>query len=71
MDKLDGIGEVTLIEELSAKITAVLMSPVNLLWNEWASKNIPVIIQNILLFVNSIFWGIAIEYIYTRIKRGR
>jgi len=68
MDEFDGKGEMTTFEELSGKITIVLMSPLYLIWNSWASKNIHNLIENLLFVLNSVLWGVAIEYFYTRIK---
>ena len=68
MDEFDGKGEVTAFEEMSQKITVVLMSPVYFLWNSWASKNIHDAIEFVLFVFNSILWGTAAEYIYAKYK---
>ena len=68
MDKFDGKGEITTFEEISQKITVILMSPMYLLWNSWASKHIHDIIENLLFIINSVLWGVAIEYLYSKYK---
>ena len=68
MDEIDGKGKITAFEEISKKITVVLMSPVSLLWNSWASKNIHDGIEFVLFILNSVLWGAAIEYLYSKYK---
>ena len=68
MDEFDGKGEITAFEAMSQKITVVLMSPVYLLWNSWASKNIHDAIEFVLFIFNSILWGTVAEYIYAKYK---
>ena len=66
MDEFDGKREITEFERLSGIITEILMSPVGLLWNSWASKNIHDVIENILFIANSFIWGVSIEYLYSK-----
>ena len=66
MDEFDGKREITGFERLSGIITEILMSPVGLLWNSWASKNIHDVIENILFISNSVIWGVSIEYLYNK-----
>ena len=68
MVKFDGKGEITTFEEISQKITVILMSPMYLLWNSWASKNIHDGIEFVLFILNSVLWGAAIEYLYSKYK---
>ena len=68
MDEFDGKGEITIFEEISQKITVILMSPMYLLWNSWASKHIHDVIENILFILNSVLWGAAVEYLYSKYK---
>jgi hypothetical protein len=68
MDEFDGKREITTFEEISQKITVILMSPMYLLWNSWASKHIHDVIENLLFILNSVLWGVAIEYLYSKYK---
>jgi len=68
MDEFDGKGETTGFEKISQKITLVLMSPIYLLWNSWASKHIHDVIENLLFILNSVLWGAAAEYLYSKYK---
>lgn len=68
MDEFDGKGEITTFEEISHKITIILMSPMYLLWNSLASKHIHDVIENLLFIINSVLWGVAIEYLYSKYK---
>ncbi len=68
MDEFDGKGEITTFEEISQKITVILMSPMYLLWNSWASKHIHDLIEHLLFILNSVLWGVAIEYLYSKYK---
>jgi hypothetical protein len=66
MDEFDGKRKITTFEEISQKITVILMSPMYLLWNSWASKHIHDAIENLLFILNSVLWGVAIEYSYLK-----
>ena len=68
MDEFDGNGEITIFEEISQQITVILMSPMYLLWDSWASKHIHDVIENLLFILNSVIWGVAIEYLYSKYK---
>jgi hypothetical protein len=68
MDEVDGKREITTFEKISQKITVILMSPMYLLWNSWASKHIHDVIENLLFILNSVLWGVAIEYLYSKYK---
>ena len=69
MDAFDGKKEIKAFESLAGNITEFLMSPLFLLWNSWASKNIHNSIENILFFCNSVLWGVTIEYVYVKFKK--
>lgn len=68
MDEFDGIGEITTFEEILAKITVILMLPIYFMWNSWACKHIHDVIENLLFIINSVLWGITIEYLYAKYK---
>ena len=68
MDEFDGKDEMSAFEEIAQMVTVVLMSPLYLLWNSWASKHIHNLVENILFITNSVVWGFAIEYLYSKIK---
>ena len=68
MDELDEKGEITIFETISQKLTVILMSPMYLLWNSWASQHIHNVIENVLFILNSVVWGVAIEYLYSRYR---
>jgi hypothetical protein len=68
MDKIDAKGEITIFQKLSQIITVILMSPMYLLWSTWASKHIHDVIENILFIMNSVLWGVAIEYLYSKYR---
>lgn len=68
MNEFDGKGEMTAFEEMAQKVTVVLMSPLYLVWNSWASKHIHNLIENLLFIANSVLWGIAVEYLYSKYK---
>ena len=70
MDAFDGKREITKFDEFSGFITEVLMSPAFLLWNSWASKNVPNIIENLLVILNSILWGTIIEFFYSKYRNS-
>ncbi len=69
MDAFDGTGELTAWGRLSGTITEVLMSPLYLLWNEWASRNVPDAVEMILFLMNSVLWGTGIETLYGQYRR--
>ena len=68
MDAFDGKKEITTFESIAGYLTEILMSPIFLLWNSWASKNIHNLIENLLVVCNSVLWGVVIEYIYVKFK---
>lgn len=70
MDAFDGKREMTIGDKLFGNITIVLLSPLHLLWNSWACKNISNIVENALFLLNSVLWGTALEFLYSRFKNN-
>jgi hypothetical protein len=71
MDEFDGIRQITSFERFSGHMTEILMSPAYLLWNSWASKNLPDIVEMILFLMNSVLWGTTLDLIYSNFLRHK
>ena len=69
MDRFDeadtGMGAV---EYVAGSLTYILMYPAKLLWIPWASKNLPNILEWVLMIGNSFIWGSIMAYLFTRIR---
>jgi len=53
-------------KQIASQITRILMMPLVALWNMWTSKNIPNILEWILILFNSSLWGVVIAFIYSK-----
>ena len=51
------------IERFSGSLVKVLMQPVMSLWTPWMSKNMPNMVEWVLVIANSLLWGFAIVLI--------
>jgi hypothetical protein len=61
---------VSAMEYVTGSLTEILMSPGRYIWTSWASKNLHNAFEWILLIANSALWGVALAYVFGKIKRA-
>jgi hypothetical protein len=59
LSAVDGV-EPSRAKQFAFTAAGVLMLPGRLIWTEWASKNLPNVLEWFLLIANSILWGAVI-----------
>ena len=67
-DKYD--AKVSAVEYVTVSLTEILMSPGRYIWTSWASKNLHNVFEWMLLIANSALWGVALAYVFGKIKRA-
>ena len=71
MERFDkGDANKSAVEYVTGSLTNILMMPGKYIWTPWASKNLHNAFEWMLLVANSALWGIAIAYVYGRIKKA-
>ena len=67
-DKYD--AQVSAVEYVSASLSEILMFPGRYIWTSWASKNLHNAFEWMLLIANSSLWGVALSYVFGKLKRA-
>ncbi|MFT5286619.1 MAG: hypothetical protein ACI8TQ_002789 [Planctomycetota bacterium] len=72
MERFDaGDARETAVEFVASALTKILMMPGRLIWTPWASKNVHDSLEWVLLLANSALWGIALAYVYGKIRKAK
>lgn len=67
-DKYD--AKVSAVEYVIRSLAEILMSPGRYIWTSWASNNLHNAFEWMLLIANSALWGLALAYVFGKIKRA-
>jgi len=71
MERFDkGDANVSAVGYVTGSLTEILMSPGKYLWTSWASKNLHNAFEWMLLIANSALWGVALAYVFSKIKKA-
>ena len=68
MQHFDDLKEPAWFENALSYTADVLMLPLRLIWTSWMSKHLHSSIEWLLFLSNSLLWGLAIEFLYLKIK---
>ena len=67
-DKYD--SKVSAVEYVTGSLTEILMSPGRYIWTSWARNNLHNAFEWMLVIANSALWGVALAYVFGKIKRA-
>ena len=56
-------------EYVAASLANILMAPGKYIWTPWASKNLHDAFEWLLIIANSALWGVALAYVYGRLRK--
>jgi hypothetical protein len=71
MERFDDGGPITIREQIASTLTNVLSFPARLLWQQWASPDIPNIVEWLVVGANSVLWGLVVSYAWGRLRPRR
>ena len=63
-------ANVSAVEYVAETLAEILMSPGKYIWTSWDSKNLHNAFESMLFIANSALWGIALAYVFGKIKRA-